>query len=163
MCKCKNGTTDVDYLTLVPGGTAADAVYQLAMTHYTCGGRKLCANGYFQPVANLNYQVQGTPQSLGNGTYCCDVLVYGTVTYQPYKCGDSRCQCNQCPVTDNIYTTVCVPCPSAATPTITPGNVVATPTDVTDCCPTTNAIGITTSFQVTEATTTATTEQNNGD
>lgn len=151
-CNCKNGTTEIDFLTLVPGGAAENANYQLALTHYTCGNRKICATGFFPVSANLQYRVLGTPQSLGNGTFCCDVLVTGTCTYMPYKCGcNQQCPCNQCPVTDNIYFTLCVPCSSATAPTITGGEVVATPTNLTDCCNVTNAVGISTSFNVTTA------------
>lgn len=151
-CNCKNGKTEIDFLTLVPGGTAENANYQLALTHYTCGNRKICATGFFPVSANLQYRVLGSPQSIGNGTYCCDVLVTGTCTYMPYKCGcNQQCPCNQCPVTDNIYFTLCVPCSSATAPTITGGEVVATPTNLTDCCNVTNAVGISTSFNVTTA------------
>lgn len=151
-CNCKNGTTEIDFLTLVSGGTAENATYQLALTHYTCGNRKICATGYFPVSANLQYRVLGTPQSLGNGTYCCDVLVTGTCTYMPYKCGcNQQCPCNQCPISENIYFSMCIPCSSSAVPTITGGDVVATPTNLTDCCSVTNAIGISTSFNVTTA------------
>ena len=151
-CNCKNGTTEIDFLTLVPGGTAENATYQLDLTHYTCGNRKICANGFFPITANLTYQALGTPHSVGNDTYCCDVLCSGTVTYMPYKngCGQ-QCPCNQCPVTDNIFVTMCVPCSSATTPTITAGTVVATPTNLKDCCNVTNAVGLATSFNVTTA------------
>lgn len=151
MCKCKNGTTVVDFLTAIPGGEAANANYLLNLTHWTCGGRKLCANGMYPIAANLSYQVQGTPVSLGNGTYCCEVAVIGNVTYMPYRCGDNACGCNQCPVTDNIFTTLCVPCSSAAVPTITGGAVVAVPTELRDCCAVTNAVSLTTSINVTTA------------
>jgi hypothetical protein len=161
MCNCKNGTTVIDFLTLVPGGTAANANYVLNLTHYTCGHRKLCANGYMPVTANLNYQVLGTPNDLGNGTYCCDVLCTGQVTYMPYKCGDNRCKCNTCPVTDNIYVTMCVPCSSVEVPTITAGKAVAAPSDVKDCCPVTNAIGIATSFNVTTAAAVTTSTKSN--
>ena len=151
-CNCKNGTTEIDFLTLVPGGTAENATYQLALTHYTCGNKKVCVNGYYPITADLNYRVIGTPQSLGNGTFCCDVLVTGTCTYMPYKCNcNNQCPCNQCPVTDNVFVTLCVPCASSAVPTITAGTTVATPTNLKDCCNTTNAVGITTSFNVATA------------
>lgn len=149
-CNCKNGTTEIDFLTAVPGGTAADATYLMSLTHYTCGNRKICVNGYYPITSNLSYQVQGTPHEVGNGVYCCDVLVSGTVTYMPYKCGQ-QCQCNQCPVTDNVFVVVCVPCSTAATPTITAGTVAATPTNLSDCCSVTNAVALTTTFNVATA------------
>ena len=145
-CNCKNGTTEVDFLTLVPGGTAADANYLLNMTHYCCGGRKICANGMYPITANMAYQVQGAPVSLGNDAYCCEVAVTGTVTYMPYRNGEGCC--TPCMVTDNIFATLCVPCSSAAVPTVTGGSVVAVPTNVRDCCNTTNAVGLTTSINV---------------
>lgn len=149
-CNCKNGTTEIDFLTLIPGGTAEDANYLLSLTHFCCGNRKICANGLYPISANLNFQVQNTPVSVGNGAYCCDVLCVGTVTYMPYKTGcNGQCPCNQCPVTDNVFVTMCVPCSSAVAPTLTAGTVVATPTDVKDCCNVTNAVALTTSFNVT--------------
>lgn len=149
-CNCKkNGTTDVDFLTLVPGGTAANATYQLAVTHYLCGNRKVCANGNFPVMGELKYQVMGTPVSLGNGTFCCQVLCTGQVTYMPYKTGQN-CGCDgcNCPKTDNVYFTLCVPCESATVPIITGGIVVATPTNLSDCCNITNAVELTTSINV---------------
>lgn len=145
-CNNNNGKTFVVSLTTVPGGTAANANYVLALDHYTCGGRKLCTSEIFPISANLNAKAIGTPVDLGNGTFCCEVLVSGTCTYMPYVCG---CQCNQCPRTDNIYCTICVPCSSATTPTLTAGTAVAAPTNVQPCCNVTNAIAITTSLNVT--------------
>lgn len=152
-CNCKNGTTEVDFLTLVPGGEAANATYIMSLTHNTCGNRKLCASGLYPISANLQYQVSGAPVSLGNGTYCCEVDCTGTVTYMPYRCGDGRDGCcnNHCMVTDNIFCKICVPCSSAAVPTITGGSVVAVPTNLRDCCSVTNAVALTTSINVATA------------
>lgn len=148
-CNCKNGRTDVVSLTTVPGGTAANANYLLALTFHTCGNRKLCTQEIFPVSADLKFRVLGAPVSVGNGTYCCDVLVSGTVTYMPYVYGG--CQCGVCPRTDNIYTTICVPCSSAAVPTITAGDAAAAPTGAQPCCSITNEIAITTSLNVTTA------------
>ncbi len=160
-CNCKkNGTTEIDFLTLVPGGTTTDANYQLAVTHYLCGNRKVCANGNFPVMGELKYQVMGTPESLGNGTYCCQVLCTGTVTYMPYKSGQN-CGCNgcNCPKTDNVYFMLCVPCESMAVPTITGGVVVAAPTNLSDCCNVTNAVELTTSINVATAQTATTSKK----
>lgn len=146
-CNCNNGKTFIDFLTTVPGGTADNSTYLLALTHYTCGNRKLCVNDAFPITAQLTFTPLGTPRSVGNGTYCCDVLCTGTVTYMPYKCG---CSCNTCPQTDNIYTTLCVPCSSDATPTIAAGTCQCSPTNVQPCCSVTNAVAINTSFAVAE-------------
>lgn len=145
---CNNGKTFVVSLTTVPGGTAANANYLLALEHYTCGNRKLCTQEDYPVSADLKARVIGTPVSVGNGTFCCEVLVSGTVTYMPYVCG---CNCNVCPRTENIYTTICVPCSSAAVPTLAIGESVATPTNVQPCCSITNAVAITTSLNVTTA------------
>lgn len=147
-CNCNNGKTFIDFLTAVPGGTAEEATYQLALTHYTCGNRKLCINEAYPITADLKFTPLGTPKSVGNETYCCDVLCSGTCTYMPFKCG---CNCGVCPQTDNIYTTLCVPCSSATTPTITAGVAQCSPTNVQPCCNVTNAISLTTSFKVATA------------
>ena len=149
---CKNGQTYLNALVPAAGGTAADSTYMIDMTHYTCGGKKLCVNGSYPPAANLNYQVVGTPTSIGNDIYSCDVLITGTVTYMPYKRGQMQngcCGCS-CPVTENIYCLVSVPVSAATVPTLAGGEtVIATPTNVQDCCNTTDAIGIVCSLNVT--------------
>lgn len=145
---CNNGKTIVEYLTPVPGGTAANATYQLALDHFTCGNRKLCTQEVFPVTADLKFTPIGTPVDVGNGTYCQEVLCSGTCTYMPYNCG---CQCGVCPRTENIYCTFCVPCSSAATPTLTAGTAVAAPTNVQPCCSVTNAIAITTTVNVATA------------
>lgn len=145
---CNNGKTFVVSLTTVPGGTAANANYVLALDHYLCGNRKVCVSEVFPITANLTAKALGTPVSLGNGTFCCEVLVSGSVTYMPYTCG---CNCGVCPRTENIYTTICVPCSSATTPTLAIGESVATPTNVQPCCSITNAVAVTTSLNVTTA------------
>jgi len=143
-----NGKTLVVSLTTIPGGTAANANYLLSLEHYTCGNRKLCTQETFPVTADLKATVLGVPVSVGNGSYCCEVLVSGTVTYMPYTCG---CNCNVCPRTENVYTTICVPCSSAAVPTVAIGESVATPTNARPCYNVTNCIAITTSLNVTTA------------
>lgn len=141
----QNGKTFVVALTTVPGGTAANANYQLQLDHYTCGNRKLCTQEVFPVSADLKFTPLGSPVDTGNGTFCQEVLCSGTCTYMPYQCG---CQCNVCPRTENIYCTFCVPCSAATTPTLTAGTAVASPTNVQPCCNVTNAIAITTTLNV---------------
>jgi hypothetical protein len=141
-----NGKTFVVSLTTIPGGTAADASYLLALDHYTCGNRKLCTQEIFPVTADLKATPIGTPVSVGNGSYCQEVLISGTCTYMPYVCG---CQCNVCPRTENIYCTICVPCSAATTPTLAIGESVAAPTNAQPCSNTTNCVAITTSLNVT--------------
>ena len=143
---CNNGKTLVEYLTPVPGGTAADATYLLALDHFTCGNKKLCTQEVFPVTADLKATALGSPVDVGNGSYCQEVLISGTCTYMPYVCG---CQCNVCPRTENVYCTICVPCSAATTPTLTIGTSVASPTNVQPCCNVTNAIAITTTINVT--------------
>ena len=147
-CNCNNGKTFIDFLTTVPGGSVDNSDYQLALTHYTCGNRKLCINEVFPITSQLTFTPIGTPSSTGTGNYCIDVLCSGTVTYMPYTCG---CSCNRCPLTDNIYCTFCVPCSSDVVPKIASGEVVASPANVRPCCNVTNAISLTTSFNVATA------------
>lgn len=145
MCN-NNGKTLVVSLTTIPGGTAANANYLLALDHFTCGNRKLCTQEMFPVTADLKATAMGLPVNIGNGSFCQEVLISGSVTYMPYVCG---CNCNVCPRTENIYCTICVPCSSAVSPTLTIGNSVAAPTGAQPCCNITNAIAITTSLNVT--------------
>ena len=140
-----NGKTLVEYLTPVPGGTAANATYLLALDHFTCGNKKLCINEAYLVDADVKFKAIGSPVSVGNGSFCQEVQVSGTCSYMPYKCG---CQCGVCPVTENIFCTICVPCSSAVSPTLTAGEAVASPTNVQPCCSITNAIAITTTLNV---------------
>ena len=141
-----NGKTFVVSLTTIAGGTAANANYLLQLDHFTCGNKKLCVQEVFPVTADLKATPLGSPVDVGNGSYCQEVLISGTCTYMPYKCG---CQCGVCPQTENIYCTICVPCSSAVTPTLTIGNSVASPTNVQPCCNITNAIAVTTTPNVT--------------
>ena len=143
-----NGKTFVVSLTTIPGGTAANASYLLALDHYTCGNKKLCTQEVFPVTAELKATPIGLPVDVGNGSYCQEVLISGSVTYMPYNCG---CNCNVCPRTENIYTTVCVPCSAATTPTLTIGTAVASPTNVKPCCNVTNCVAITTTLNVATA------------
>ena len=143
-----NGKTSVVSLTTFPGGTAADANYLLQLDHYTCGNRKLCTQEMFPVTADLKATPLGLPVALPvNGTtaYCQEVLISGTCTYMPYTCG---CECNVCPRTENIYTTICVPCSAATTPTLTVGTCVAMPTNAQPCNNITNCMAITTTLNV---------------
>lgn len=146
-CNNYNGQTFVNTLTPAPGATAENATYVVDLTHYTCGNRKICANGAYPVTADLNFKASGLPQSVGNETYVQDVLITGTCTYMPYKNGQSNCGCN-CPVTENIWAVVSVPVSAATAPTITAGDTLASPTNLRDCCSLTNAVSLVCSFNV---------------
>ena len=149
---CINGQTFVNTLIPAPGATAADATYAIDLTHYTCGNRKICANGAFPLTADLKYSVIGTPRPVGNDTFICDILIAGTLTYVPHRCGQNQCGCPApCPVTENIWTTVSVPVAAATIPTLTAGDVIASPTNLRDCCNITNAVSLVSSFNVAAA------------
>jgi hypothetical protein len=157
-CNCNklNGQDSQDFLTLVPGGTAANATYQLGLTHQTCGCRKMLLADPTHPVlSQLTATPIGTPIDLGNGTFCQECQIAGTVTYRP---------CNACsPQTEYVSHRVCLPCSSATAPTLTIGTVVASPKPITvyqrngqcGCCQSTlsctNKIAITTSINVATA------------
>ena len=144
----QNGQTFVNTCVPAPGATAADATYVVDLTHYLCGNRKVCANGAYPLSGDLKYRALDAPQSVGNDSYVLDVLITGDVTYMPYR--QNSCEC-ACPKTDNIYATVSVPCGSATAPTITAGMVIASPTNMKDCCSVTNAVSLVGSFNLATA------------
>ena len=151
-CNCKNGTDVLDFLSLVPGGTAANATYLLGLTHNTCGNRKMSVSDTSHPVkGELTATVVGEPQDVGNGTFCCEVLISGTVTYCPCGCCSPR--------TEYVSIERCLPCSSSTVPTVTIGNVVCSPEPIvcsdSGCCQWTcsgtNKIAITTSVNIATA------------
>lgn len=147
-----NGQTFVNTCVPVPGATAASATYVVDLTHYTCGNRKICANGAFPVTADLRYRLSGSPQSVGNGAFVQDVLITGTCTYMPYRNGQNSCGCGcNCPITENVWATVSVPVASATAPTVTPGETIASPTNLRDCCSITNAVSLVSSFNLATA------------
>lgn len=149
---CYNGKTFLNSCIPVPGATAADATYVVDLTHYTCGNRKICANGALPCTANLAYQVYNAPRAVGNDAYVVDILITGTCTYLPYRNGQNQCGCGcQCPVTENVWAIVSVPVASATVPTVTAGTVIASPTNLSDCCNVTNALSLVGSFNLATA------------
>lgn len=153
MANCNyNGQTYVNTCIPAPGATATDATYVVDLTHYTCGNRKICANGAYPVTADLSYRLSGAPQSVGNDAYVQDILITGTCTYMPYRNGQNACGCGcQCPVTENIWATVSVPVSSATAPTVTAGDTIASPTNLRDCCSITNAVSLVGSFNLATA------------
>ena len=152
MANC-NGQTYVSTCIPAAGGTATSATYLIDLVHYTCGNKKICANGFYPISADLNYKVVGQPENVGNSVYNVDLLITGQVTYMPYRNGQNQCgySYNTCPVNENIWCTVSVPWGSATAPDVTAGNVVASATNLSDCCNVTNAMSITTSFNLATA------------
>lgn len=155
-CRCKNGADFLDFLTPAPGGTEADATYIIGLTHNTCGGRNLLLADAAHPVtAQLTATPVGTPVDLGNGVFCQECLISGTVTY---------CPCNACaPQAEYVSMNVCLPCSAATSPVLAIGTVAASPKPVMTyvdngncgCCrqaaPCTKQIALTTSINVTPA------------
>jgi len=151
MC-IKNGTDVQDFLLPFPGGTAAGATYVLGLTHTTCGGRKMLLADTAHPVvANLTAKAVGTPVDVGNGIFCQECQIAGTVTYKP--CGSCE------PRTEYVSYQCCLPCSSTTSPTLTIGEVAASPKPITvyqntpcGCCQSTlactNQIALTTSINV---------------
>lgn len=148
-----NGRTFLNSILPLPGATAADTTYVVDLTHYTCGGRKICANGAYPVTGDLAFKAQGAPRAVGNDAYVQDILITGTCTYMPYKSGQGQCGCGcpACPVTENVWEVVSVPVASATTPTITAGETLAEPTNLRDCCSITNAVSLVCSFNLATA------------
>ena len=148
-CNCKNGSDNLDFLL----ASETAGVYGIGLTHYTCGGRKmLLADPAHPVVTDLQVSPVGNPQDLGNGIYCQEFLLAGTVTY---------CPCGSCePRTEYVSLSDCVLTTSATQPKLGIGTVQASPKPITyymsngcGCCkatrPCTNQIAITTSIEVT--------------
>lgn len=154
-CNYRNGRDVIDFFTSFPGGTAANATYELGLTHFTCGGQQLLVTPDLPVRAELTLTPIGSPIDLGNNAYCQECKIAGTVSYCPCS--------NPCRVvTESISQSVCVPCSSAVSPTLTVGTVVASPKPITvyvntgcGCCQqqkaSTNQIAITTSINVATA------------
>ena len=146
---CKNGSTSVNFLTPYP---AADTQsYLLQLTHWTCGNRQMCLNNAegLPIVSNLTLQQVGAIQSLGNGTYCCDVRCVCDLTYQQIM--GSGCCPNYCLQTEKCVATVCVPVLADTEPTLTPNGASVTPLRVSCRCNTTNMVAIDVSFGIEQA------------
>ena len=142
-----NGRTFLNSLVPVPGATADSASYLMSLTHYTCGGRRICSLESFPVTADLKYTVQSI-EPVGNDVYNANVLATGTCTYMPYNPG---CPCNNCPVTEPIYAYLSVPLASSEVPTVSAGESICSLNGVSCACNTSSSINITTSFEVATA------------
>ena len=149
----------MNFLTPAPGGTEASAPYQLGLTHYTCGNKKMCVNSAegFPVASALDVQVIGGPTLIpGSGQYCCDVRVICDVTYQQvWGCG---CCPNTCLQTEKVVATVCVPCGDTL-PAVGDTGVVATAVNVQCGCSTTNEMSLNVAFTLETATATEETDE----
>ena len=144
MCN-RNGKTYVNFLTPAPGGTDTSASYNLGLSYFTCGNRKMCVNSAdgFPIVTGLNVQVLGAPQLIGNNQYCCNVRCICNVVYQPV--GGCGCPQTGCPRNETVVATVCVPC-SEATQTPVANGALIDPVNVRCGCDTTNEVALNISF-----------------
>lgn len=140
---CNNGKTYLNSLVPFPGGES----YLANLTHYTCGGRRICSLESFPVTANLAYKVQDIEQ-VGEGLYNLNILATGTVSYMPYNPG---CPCGSCPVTEPIYAYLSVPYTSETAPTITPGDCVCKLNGISCACNTSSSIDITAAFTLVAA------------
>ena len=141
---CNNGKTYLNSLVPFPGGES----YLVNLTHYTCGGRRICSLESFPITANLAYKVQGVEQ-VGEGLYYLSVLATGTVSYMPYNPG---CPCGSCPVTEPIYAYMSVPYTAETAPTITAGECVCSLNGINCACNTSPSIDISAAFTIVAAT-----------
>lgn len=149
---CNNGKTFVNWMTPGPGQTAASAPWQVGLTHYTCGNKKMCVNSAegFPVASALSVQVIGGPNLIPeSGQYCCDVRIICDVTYQQVW-GCSCCP-NTCPVTEKVVATVCVPC-GETLPTVADAGVTANAANVQCGCSTTNEMALNVAFTLETAT-----------
>lgn len=146
---CRNGSTDVKFLTPYP---AADPQsYLLQLTHWTCGNKQMCLNnGEGLPiVSNLSIQQVGEIQPLGGDTYCVEVRCVCDLTYQQIS-GNACCP-NYCLQTEKCVATVCVPLTSSDPVTLTANGASVMPVRISCRCNTTNTVSIDVSFSVDQA------------
>ena len=146
---CRNGSTDVNFLTPYP---AADPQsYLLQLTHWTCGNKQMCLNnGEGLPiVSNLSIQQVGEIQPLGGDTYCVEVRCVCDLTYQQIS-GNACCP-NYCLQTEKCVATVCVPLTSSDPVTLTANGASVMPVRISCRCNTTNTVSIDVSFSVDQA------------
>ena len=148
---CKNGSTDVNFLTPYPVAGAGTDSYLLQLTHYTCGNRQMCLNNAdgLPIVSNLTLQQIGEIVPLGNDTYCCEVRCVCDLTYQQIS-GNACCP-NTCLVTEKCVVTVCVPVLSSDPVTLTPNGASVMPMRISCRCNTTNTCSIDVSFTIEQA------------
>lgn len=146
---CRNGSTDVKFLTPYP--VADPQSYLLQLTHWTCGNKQMCLNnGEGLPiVSNLSIQQVGEIQPLGGDTYCVEVRCVCDLTYQQIS-GNACCP-NYCLQTEKCVATVCVPLLSSDPVTFTPNGASVMPMRISCRCNTTNTVSIDVSFSVDQA------------
>ena len=135
---CNNGKTFLDSLVPYTGGES----FLINLTHYTCGGRRICSLESFPVTANLSYKVVSS-EELGKGLFDLTVLATGTVTYMPYNPG---CPCGVCPVTEPIYAYLSVPYTGTDIPTIEAESAVCSLNGISCACNTSSSINIAAAF-----------------
>lgn len=140
---CNSGKTYLNSLVPYAGGES----FLINLTHFTCGGRRICSLESFPVTANLAYKVQSIEQ-VGDGLYNLNVLATGNVNYMPYVPG---CPCNVCPVTEPIFAYLSVPYTSETIPTITAGECVCSLNGISCACNTSSSINITSAFTLVAA------------
>lgn len=144
-CKNKSGQTSVLELVPVATGTTTPSpiMYYIDLIHYLCRNRNICITAQY-PLSGTMRAVLKSIDSLGGNLYSLSIQLVGSVSYLPYVCGCNNC--DVCPQTDTVFTSITVPfysttVPTSATLTVTP-NVLVSPTNVQDCCTKTNAVEI---------------------
>lgn len=146
-----NGQTFVNNVIPSCGCKEDEPKFLLDLVHFLCGNRKLCVDSIHPITSELSAKLLNCPIDVGNDLYDAEILISGTVTYIPYRCGNqyNQCSCNQCPITDNVWAIVNVPISKENIKEIKLGNVIVEPTNVKDCCRVTNAVSLVTSMQIT--------------
>ena len=139
---CNSGKTYLNSLVPYAGGTATAAPYLIDLTHYTCGGRRICSLESFPVTAELNYKVQSI-DDLGDNFYVARVLATGTVSYMPYN---PSSPCGSCPVTEPIYAYLSVPVSSDSGVSITPASCLCSLNGISCACSTSSSIDISAGF-----------------
>ena len=148
---CRNGNTEVNFLTPFPPSGTGETSYLLQLTHWTCGNKQMCLNNAdgLPIISNLTLQQVGGIYAFENGTYCCDVRCVCDLTYQQIS-GNACCP-NTCLQTEKCVVTFCVPVLSADPVTLTPNGAIVTPQRISCRSNTTNTCAIDVSFSIEQA------------
>ena len=141
-CSSNSGNTYLNSLVPYPGSTGTEASYLINLSHYTCGGRRICSVEAFPVTANLNYAVQSV-SNVGDGLYYANILATGSVSYKP--------NCANCPVSEPIYAFLSVPLTAATVPTVEAGACLCSLDGISCSCNTASKVSINAAFSVSQA------------
>lgn len=144
-----SGRTYLNSLVPFPNSSENSASYLANLTHYTCGGRRICSLDSFPLSADLSYKVLGV-EEVGNGLYNATVLATGTCSFMPYASNVPR---GSCPATEPIFAYLSVPVTTADASelSLTAGECACSLNGISCNCNTSSSINISCAFTVAQS------------